>query len=165
MNDQTDKISLGSRFPEGEFKALNKNKIETISTAMVFNKRRVVLFGVPGAFTPTCSVKHLPGFVAQYDAIRRKGVDVIACMSVNDAYVMSAWARSSGANDKIVMLADGDADMTKILGLEHEIPGMGVRCRRFSMVVDDGRIVDFAIDDKGLANSSAESVLTRLSTM
>ena len=113
--------------------------------------KKVVLFGLPGAFTPTCSAKHVPGYVAHFGELKAKGVDEIICMSVNDAFVMGAWAKDQKVGDKVHMLADGSADFTKALGLEFDLTGrgMGVRCQRFSMLVDDGVVKVLNIEAPG----------------
>lgn len=111
--------------------------------------KRVVVFGLPGAFTPTCSAKHVPGYLEKYDALKGNGVDEIWCVSVNDAFVMGAWARDQGTEDKIRMIADGGADWTRQLGLDAEIPGMGVRSRRYSMLVEDGVVKTLNVEQPG----------------
>jgi peroxiredoxin len=113
--------------------------------------KKVVIFGLPGAFTPTCSAKHVPSYVEHYDALKKKGVDTIACMSVNDAFVMGAWARDQKTGDKVRMLADGSGDFTRALGLELDLTGrgMGVRCQRFSMLVDDGVVKALNVEGPG----------------
>ncbi len=113
--------------------------------------KKVILFGLPGAFTPTCSAKHVPSYVEHFDELRRKGVDTIACMSVNDAFVMGAWARDQHTGDKVRMLADGSGTYTKALGLELDLVprGMGVRCQRFAMLVDDGVVKVLNVEGPG----------------
>jgi glutaredoxin/glutathione-dependent peroxiredoxin len=125
----------------------------------------VVLFAVPGAFTPTCSVKHLPGFVQHADTIKAKGVDSIICVAVNDAFVMAAWAKEQGVDGKVVMLADGSAAFTKALGLELDLTarGMGVRSQRYALIVDNGKVTHVAIEQPGgFEVSKAEAVLSAL---
>jgi len=124
--------------------------------------KKVVFFGLPGAFTPTCSGQHVPGYIKNYDALRAKGVDEIVCLSVNDGYVMGAWGIDQKVGTKIRMLGDGQAEFTKKLGLETEIPGMGPRCRRFSMLVEDGVVKSINIEEKGLVVSNAETMLTQV---
>ena len=127
--------------------------------------RKVVIFGLPGAFTPTCSAKHVPSYVASYDKLKAKGVDAIACVSVNDAFVMGAWARDQHTGDKVRMLADGSADYAKALGLELDLTarGMGVRCQRFSMLVDNGVVKALNVEAPGKYEvSGAETMLTQL---
>jgi len=124
-----------------------------------------VLFGLPGAFTPTCSAKHVPGYVENYDRLKAKGVDEIACMSVNDAFVMGAWAKDQHTDDKIRMLGDGSADYTKALGLEFDMTarGLGLRCKRFSMLVEDGVVKVLNIEDGGKFEvSGADTMLKQL---
>ncbi len=136
-----------------------------VSTADLFGGKKVVLFSVPGAFTPTCSAKHLPGFIQNAEAIKAKGVDTIACMAVNDVFVMDAWGRGQDAGDAVMMLADGNADFTKSLGLELDASGfgMGTRGQRFAMVVDDGVVSQLYIEEGGAFEvSSAENVLGNL---
>lgn len=133
-------IKSGDRMPAGTFKTMTADGPKDITTDELFKGKRVVLFSVPGAFTPTCDAKHLPGFVQHADAIRAKGIDTIACMAVNDVFVMNAWGKSSSVGDKVVMLADGNGDYAKALGLEMDGRGfgMGTRGQRFAIIVDDG---------------------------
>ena len=124
-----------------------------------------MLFGVPGAFTPTCSAKHLPGYVQNYDALKAKGADAVACMAVNDAFVMGAWGKDQGVGDKVVMLADGSAAFTKALGLELDLTarGLGVRSQRFVLVAKDGKVTHVAVEAPGAFEvSKAETVLAAL---
>ena len=125
-------IQQGERFPEATFTQMTESGPKPVSSAELFAGKRVILFGVPGAFTPTCSKKHLPGYVKEADALKAKGVDLIACMSVNDAFVMDAWGAASGAAGKVLMLADGNGDVTRKIGLEADLSkhGMGARTRR-----------------------------------
>lgn len=127
--------------------------------------RKVVIFAVPGAFTPTCSMKHLPGFVEKADALRAKGVDEIICLAVNDAFVMDAWGKAQGATGRVRMVADGNGELTRALGLEMDASGfgMGQRSKRYAMIVQDGKVVELLVEPAGGLNvSSAESVLGRL---
>ena len=127
--------------------------------------RKVVIFGLPGAFTPTCSAKHVPSYLANYDKLKAKGVDTIACVSVNDAFVMGAWAREQKTGDRIRMLGDGSAEYTKALGLEFDLTakGLGMRCQRFSMLVDDGVVKALNIEAPGKYEvSDAETMLKQL---
>jgi peroxiredoxin (alkyl hydroperoxide reductase subunit C) len=136
-----------------------------ISTEELFGGKTVVLFGVPGAFTPTCSAKHLPGYVQNYDALKAKGVDTVACMAVNDAFVMGAWGKDQGVADKVMMLADGSADFTKKLGLELDLVarGLGVRSQRFVLVAKNGKVTHVAVEAPGAFEvSKAETVLASL---
>jgi peroxiredoxin len=150
----------GDRIPEGTFTRMTPTGPGPITTDEVFKGKKVVFFAVPGAFTPTCSKQHLPGYVASAEAIKAKGIDTIACMAVNDAFVMDAWGKSQGVGDKILLLADGNAEFTKKLGLELDASrsGMGTRSRRFSMVVEDGIIKELNVEAPGeFKVSSAES--------
>jgi peroxiredoxin (alkyl hydroperoxide reductase subunit C) len=136
-----------------------------ISTEELFGGKTVVLFGVPGAFTPTCSAKHLPGYVQNIDALKAKSADVVACMAVNDAFVMGAWGKDQGVGDKVVMLADGSAAFTKALGLELDLTarGLGVRCQRFALVAKNGKVTHVAVEAAGAFEvSKAESILAAL---
>ena len=135
-----------------------------ITTDDLFNGKKVILFGLPGAFTPTCSAKHVPGYVQHADAIKAKGVDTIACISVNDAFVMGAWGKDQNVGDKVMMLADGSAEFTKAAGLELDLVarGMGVRCQRFSMIVDNGVVQSINIDEGTFDKTSAEQAISDL---
>jgi len=158
-------ISVGDRVPAAVMTTMTADGPEPVSTSDFFAGKKVVLFAVPGAFTPTCSAKHLPGFVTQADDILAKGVDAIACMSVNDVFVMHAWGKDAGVEDKVVMLADGNGDFTKAIGLEMDGTGfgMGIRSQRFAMIVDDGIVSELNIEDPGAFQvSSAGHVLGQL---
>lgn len=138
---------------------------QPVQTQDLFAGKKVVLFGVPGAFTPTCSAQHLPGFITHADAIKGKGVDRILCMSVNDGFVMAAWGKSAGAEGSVEMLADGDAAFTKALGLELDLngKGLGLRNQRFALVADNGVVSHLMVEEGGAFDvSSAESVLAAL---
>src|SRR6201993_3392834 len=155
-------IKAGERMPAGKFKRMTKEGPKDVTTDDLFKGKTVVLFSVPGAFTPTCDAKHLPGFVQLAGQIRARGVDTIACMAVNDVFVMNAWGKASGVGDKIAMLADGNGDYARALGLELDARGHGMapRGRRFAVVVKNG----VARDDNGGARgqfkvSAAEYVL------
>jgi peroxiredoxin len=158
-------IQEGERIPAATVKHKTAEGIEDISTDELFSGKKVVLFALPGAFTPTCSAKHLPGFVGRADEIKSKGVDTIACLSVNDAFVMEAWGRDQNVGDKVLMLADGNGDFSKALGLDLDASGfgMGLRSQRYAMIVDDGVVQKLAIDPPGtFEGSSAEAVLAAL---
>ena len=158
-------IREGERVPIGTLKHQTADGIEDLSSDQLFSGKKVVLFALPGAFTPTCSAKHLPGFVALADEIRSKGVDTIACLSVNDAFVMGAWGRDQNVGDKVLMLADGNGDYSKALGLDLDASGfgMGLRSQRYAMIVNDGVVEMLAIDPPGtFEGSSAETVLAAL---
>ena len=138
----------------------NKNCVPEL-----FGGKKVVIFAVPGAFTPTCSEKHLPGFIDKADALRAKGVDDIICLSVNDAFVMDAWGHARGAGDKVTLIADGNADLSKALGLDFDGSGIGfgVRAQRFAAIVDDGVVTKLAVEEPmQFEVSSAEAMLAAL---
>jgi peroxiredoxin len=151
--------------PEGKFGIMTASGPESISTDQLFSDKKVVLVSVPGAFTPTCSAKHLPGFLEQADAILAKGVNTIAFTAVNDIFVMHAWGKDSAIGDKVVMLADGNGDYVKSLGMEVDSSawGMGTRGKRFALVVEDGVVSHAAIAAPGWFEvSSAEAILEAL---
>ncbi|KRO95589.1 MAG: peroxiredoxin [Proteobacteria bacterium] len=156
-------IKVGDKVPAGMFTIMGAEGPVGMSTADIFDGKKVVLFAVPGAFTPTCSMAHLPGFVVHVDEIKSKGVDTVACMSVNDVFVMNAWGQSANA-EHLVMLADGNADFTTALGLELDGSGfgMGKRSQRFAMIVDDGVVSLLNVDAGALEGSSAEAILAAL---
>ena len=158
-------IKGGDAMPAGTFGEMTENGPSTVTTDELFAGKKVVLFAVPGAFTPTCSAQHVPGFLARFDAIAAKGIDEIACMSVNDVHVMAAWGRDLGVGDKIRMLADGNGDYATTLGLDADSRpfNMGIRSRRFAIVIDDGIAESVAVDEPGQFEiTSAESVLAQL---
>jgi peroxiredoxin (alkyl hydroperoxide reductase subunit C) len=135
------------------------------STDDVFKGKKVVMFAVPGAFTPTCSAKHLPGFIQKADQIKAKGVDTIACISVNDGFVMKAWGENQGAGDAVIMLADGAAAFAKAVGLELDLiaRGMGVRSQRYALIAEDGKVTHLGVEAPGgFEVSSAEAILAAL---
>ena len=156
-------IKVGDKVPEGMMTVMGAEGPAGISTADIFDGKKVVLFAVPGAFTPTCSMAHLPGFVVHVDAIKAKGVDTVACMSVNDVFVLDAWGKAANA-EHLVMLADGNGDFTKALDLvlDASVYGMGARSKRFAMVVDDGVVSLLNIDEAALEATSAEAILAAL---
>jgi len=158
-------IGVGDRLPDATFRVLGSEGIEKMTTSGIFAGRKAVVFAVPGAFTPTCDAKHLPGFVQLADQIRAKGVDTIACMAVNDVFVMNAWGKAQGVGDKVLMLADGNGDYAKALGLELDASGfgMGTRGQRFAIVVRDGVATRVEIEQPGQFKvSAAEAVLSTL---
>jgi peroxiredoxin len=158
-------IKPGDRLPAAEFVTMTADGQQKLSTEAVFAGRKVVLFAVPGAFTPTCSMNHLPGFLAQADAIRAKGVDTIACTAVNDVHVMNAWARASGADGKILMLADGNGTFANACGLSIDLTAvaMGTRSKRYAMIVEDGVVKSLNVEDKpGVNVSGADTILAQL---
>ena len=156
-------IKVGDKVPSGMFTVMGAEGPTGISTADIFEGKKVVLFAVPGAFTPTCSMAHLPGFVVHVDDLKAKGVDTVACMSVNDVFVMHAWGQSANA-EPLMMLADGNAEFTAALGLELDGTGfgMGKRSQRFAMIVADGFVSMLNVDPGALEGSSAEAVLAAL---
>ena len=158
-------ISVGDRLPEATFAVMGGEGPDQKTTADIFGGKKVVLFAVPGAFTPTCSKQHLPGFVANADKIKAKGIDAIACTAVNDVFVMDAWGKSAGADGKVVMLADGSANFAKKLGLEMDLSerGLGMRSKRYAMIVEDGVIKALEIEDApGSAEKSGAEAIAKL---
>jgi glutaredoxin/glutathione-dependent peroxiredoxin len=158
-------IKAGERMPAGKLKRMTKDGPKELTTDELFKGKRVVLFSVPGAFTPTCDAKHLPGFVQLADQILAKGVDTIACMAVNDVFVMNAWGKAQGVGDKILMLADGNGDYARALGLELDGRGfgMGMRGQRFAIIVKDGIATQVDVEAPGQFKvSAAEHVLGQL---
>ena len=154
-------INAGDQIPSVKVKMMTKDGIKDITTDELF-KGKVAAFGLPGAFTPTCSAKHLPGYIQSADALKGKGVDKIVCLSVNDAFVMDAWGKQQGAGDKVLMVADGSGDLTRALGLELDLTanGMGKRMKRFSMVVQDGVVKAINVEKPGAFEvSNAETML------
>lgn len=156
-------ISVGDKVPDISIKTNGPDGPQDISTSSVFAGKRVVLFAVPGAFTPGCSKAHMPSFVRHADQILAKGIDTIACVAVNDAFVLDAWQKDQGAQ-KILMLADGNGEFTRAMGLELDGSGfgMGSRSKRYALIADDGVISYLGIDTKGVEESSAETVLGKL---
>ena len=158
-------INAGDKMPSGSFMVITAEGPRDLSTDELFSGKTVVLFSVPGAFTPTCDAKHLPGFVQHADAIKAKGVDTIACMAVNDMFVMKAWGQSANVGDAVLMLADGNGDYTKALGLELDARGfgLGMRGQRFAIIVKDGVASVVNVEAGGeFKVSSAEHILSQL---
>jgi peroxiredoxin len=159
-------IKAGDRLPfDLKLKEMGAGGPRDVTVGDVCKGRKVVLFAVPGAFTPTCSMKHLPGFVEKVSQIKAKGVDEIVCLSVNDAFVMGAWGKASSAEGKVRMLADGNGEFTRAVGLEFDASGfgMGRRSQRYAMIVKDGQVEHLLVEPgPGLNVSSAESVLAKL---
>ncbi|MCC7122548.1 MAG: peroxiredoxin [Gammaproteobacteria bacterium] len=158
-------IKAGDKMPSGSFGVMTDKGPGSITTDELFKGKKVVLFSVPGAFTPTCSAKHLPGFVDKAGDIKAKGIDTIACLAVNDAFVMGAWGKHAAVGDKVLMLADGNATYTRALGLELDASGfgMGTRGQRFALVVDDGVVKNVFIEaPMEFKVSSADNVLANL---
>ncbi|WP_432474333.1 peroxiredoxin [Amphritea sp. HPY] len=156
-------INVGDKIPAVGITAVQDGATESVSADQLFAGKKVVLFALPGAFTPTCSASHLPGYVVNADALLAKGVDLIACLSVNDAFVMKAWADSQNA-EQITMIADGGADLTRALGLEMNSGAFGgIRSRRYAMIIEDGVVTTLNLEQpKEFKESSAEAVLALL---
>ncbi len=166
-------IKIGDTLPAGTmFESIGQDEAKNcpmppgpVDMAALTAGKKVVIFGLPGAYTPTCSAQHVPGYLKNYDALKAKGVDTIVCMAVNDAFVMGAWGQSQHVGEKIRMLGDGSAVFTKAMGLELDLiaKGMGVRCQRFSLLVDNGVVKQVNVEGVGPANCSfAENMLTQL---
>ena len=158
-------IAVGDKLPDIEVRTMGAEGPQAVRTSEVLGRGRVVLFAVPGAFTPGCSKIHLPGFVQQASELKGKGVNTIACVAVNDAWVMDAWGQAQGVGDDIVMLADGNAEFTRAMGLEAElsVAGLGVRSKRYAAIIEDGIITSLEVESKpGVDVSSCASVLARL---
>ena len=159
-------ISVGEKLPEATFLTMTAEGPTQMSTADVFDGRKVVLFAVPGAFTPTCHMTHLPGFVTHAAELKSKGVDTIACVSVNDVFVMNAWADQTGSRDILTFLADGSADFTRAIGMELDASavGLGIRSQRYAMLVDDGVVKVMNVEEVASTAeaSSAEKILAAL---
>jgi peroxiredoxin len=158
-------ISVGDKLPDATFKTMTADGAKDLTTADIFSGKKVVLFAVPGAFTPTCSNNHLPGYLENHDAILARGVDTIAVVATNDHHVMGAWARFTGGEGKILYLADGNGDFVRAAGLEGDLSaaGMGRRSKRFSMIVDDGKVTALNVETKpGVNESGAAHILEQL---
>ena len=158
-------IKVGDKIPAVTLHTMTKDGPKPVSSDELFRGKKVAVFGLPGAFTPTCSAKHLPGFVKKAASFKKKGVDQVVCLSVNDAFVMGAWGKDQKVGSKVLMVADGDANFTKAAGLELDLNGrgLGLRSQRFAMVVDKGVVKSLAIDPPGtFAQTSAEETLKRL---
>ena len=156
-------IEPGSKIPSVTIKRATPNGGEDVDPSKLFAGKHVIMFSLPGAFTPTCSAKHLPGYLAKYDELRAKGVDMIACLSVNDAWVMQAWGEQHDVGDKIVLLADGAGELTKALGIDFAPPQMGVRARRGVFSIRDGVVQSAELEAPGKFEvSSAEACLAKI---
>jgi peroxiredoxin len=159
-------IKAGDRIPDGKLTLMGADRPENVTAQELLGKGKVVLFSVPGAFTPTCNAKHLPGFVQKAGALRARGVGKIVCMAVNDVFVMNAWKKSSGVTEEIEFLADGSGQFAHALGLEVDLSGggLGIRSKRYSMLVDDGVVKILNIEDTpGKADvSGAKNLLTMI---
>ena len=158
-------IQVGQKLPDVTLKTMTADGIKDVSIRELFAGKKAVLFAVPGAFTPTCSAKHLPGFVEQAEAIRKKGVDLVVCLSVNDAFVRGAWAKAQGTGDKVMLVADGNGAFSEAVGLAFDGSGfgMGTRSQRYAMVVQDGVVKQLFVEKPmEFKVSSAEAVLGAL---
>ena len=158
-------IKVGDKIPSVKLKHMTAEGVKDITTDELFKNKKVVLFALPGAFTPTCSAKHVPGFVQSYDALKKKGVDTVACLSVNDAFVMGAWGKDQKAEGKVMMLADGNGEFTKAVDLELDARanGLGIRSKRYAMVVENGVVKALSVEAPGAFEvSSAEAMLRAL---
>jgi len=158
-------IKVGDKIPSVTLRYLTSDGMQSVSSGEFFAGKRVVVFGLPGAYTRTCSSRHLPGYVTNAEALQKKGIDAVACVSVNDAFVMDAWGKEHGAPGKIVMLGDGSAELTEALGLsvDRTSAGMGIRSQRYSMIVDNGVVTALNVEPSGeYGVSSAEAMLEKL---
>lgn len=158
-------IQIGEQIPKVELTTMGSDGPRSVDTEELFAGRRVLLFAVPGAFTPACSNTHLPGYQARSSDLREAGVDAIACVATNDVFVMDAWARERGVDDDILMLADGNGELTRALGLELDLRrfGLGIRSQRYAILVDDGVVRQLEVEPgSGVTVSSAEAVLATL---
>jgi len=159
-------IAIGDKLPAATFKKFGADGMVDVTGDELFAGRKVVLFAVPGAFTPTCHEQHLPGFAQHADALKAKGVDDIVCVAVNDPFVMRAWEEQSGVGDKITMLSDGNADFTRAIGMDVALTGpfLGTRSKRYAMVVEDGVVKELMVEDNpgAVAVSGADAILTKL---
>ena len=159
-------VKVGDKVPHATLRAMGAEGPKPVSTEELFDPgKKVVAFAVPGAFTPTCSAKHVPGFVSEFDKIKAKGVDTVACISVNDAFVMGAWGKDQKAGEKVMMLGDGNGEFTQAMGLSMDGSkfGLGTRSQRYAMIVQDGVIKDLFVEKPGAFEvSAAENVLKHL---
>jgi peroxiredoxin len=159
-------IKVGDKLPEATFTTMTAEGPKPKTTAEVFGGKKVALFAVPGAFTPTCHLTHMPGFVSRMDELKAKGFDAVCCTAVNDVFVLDAWANATGANGKVTMLADGSADFAKKLGLDLDLSarGLGMRSKRYAMAVEDGVVKVLNIEEQPgqVATSSAETLCSMI---
>jgi len=158
-------IAPGEKLPAATFKTMTADGVKDLTTADIFAGKKVVLFGVPGAFTPTCNNNHLPGYLENFDAIKARGVDTVAVVATNDVHVMGAWARFSGGEGKLLYLADGSGDFSRAAGLDIDLSqnGMGHRTRRFSLIAEDGVVKSINVETKpGVSESAAATILEQL---
>lgn len=156
-------IQVGDKIPSGSFKVMGEEGPQEITTSELFDNKKVVMFAVPGAFTPGCSMTHLPGFVVNADKIKAQGVDTIICTAVNDAFVMGAWGKDQNA-EALIMAADGSGDYAQALGLSKDFSGfgMGIRSQRYALIAENGTVTYLGIDEKGIEASAAEAILENL---
>lgn len=155
-------IAIGDRLPEATFRVMGPDGIKEITAGEVFGGKKVALFAVPGAFTPTCNLKHLPGFIQSADEFKRLGVDTVACVAVNDPFVLGAWAETSGGKDKVLFLSDGNAEFTKKIGMDFDGSGIGLgtRSKRYAALVEDGVVMALNVEDSpGVAVESTAAKL------
>jgi peroxiredoxin len=158
-------IKVGDKIPSATIREVKEGGTQEVSTDDFFKGKKIALFAVPGAFTSTCSVKHLPSYVNNADALKQKGIDQVACIAVNDASVMKAWGESAGCGGKVTMLSDGNGDFARAIGVEADMSkhGMGKRSRRYSMVVDNGVVKQFNLEEPGAYGvSSGDHMLTQI---
>ncbi len=159
-------IQIGDRLPDATFKVSQGGEMVDVSVAELTRGKKVVLFAVPGAFTPTCHAKHVPGYLEHHDALKAKGVDTIACVAVNDPFVLAEWAKSQNSGEKIMLLSDGNADFTKAIGLDFDGSGfkLGTRSKRYAMIVQDGVVEALAVEEAPpmMEVSAAEHILKAL---
>lgn len=159
-------IAVGDRLPAATLRVLTADGIDETTTDALFSGKTVALFAVPGAYTPTCHAQHVPGFLANLDALRAKGVDTVACLAVNDPFVLKAWAKDTGGEGKITFISDGNADFTKAIGMDLDVTavGLGIRSKRYAMIVEDGVVKVLNIEDvpSSAEISSAENLLAAL---
>jgi peroxiredoxin len=159
-------IAIGDRLPEATFRVMTQDGIKEVTTAELFKGKKVVLFAVPGAFTPTCHLKHLPGFIESADEFKQLGIDTVACIAVNDPFVLGAWEEKSGGKGKVLFLSDGNAEFTKKIGMDFDGSGvgLGIRSKRYSMLVDNGVVKSLNIEETpGTADvSGADAMLKAL---
>lgn len=161
-------IMIGDQLPNERVRMMEEDGPEDVYLADLFSNKRIILFAVPGAFTGTCSTKHLPGFLEEQERIKKTGIDLIACLSVNDVFVMDAWAKSQNVGNKILMLADGNADFTQSAGLVYDArrSGMGMRSLRYVMIIDNCVVKNLFIDQpKKFESTSAESIAVFLESL
>lgn len=159
-------IAIGDKLPAATFKKFGADGMVDVTGDELFGGRKVVLFAVPGAFTPTCHEQHLPGFVQHADALKAKGVDAVVCVAVNDPFVMRAWEQQTGVGDKITMLSDGNADFARAIGMDVALTGpfLGTRSKRYAMLVEDGVVKELMVEDNpgAVAVSGADAILAKL---